>query len=316
MVLRNLATLAALALVLSPTPTLAGTTKGRPADKYQPLTDWSQVAPFLRADPATIGQFEAKYAKVVSIAGRVEGERLLMRVRFERPIEAYFSALELDRLDTTCGVFLHLELDTDQNDRTGTPWQGPGQGTDLEVQISGSTGTDGTYRILGWYRALDEKGKPTQTKGSSRVDLRDIAYGQDAVEFAIPRSALLRAGAVVDVVVDQEVTVGDREVAVLRGTWTLDPRAASAAPAASLALATPAVPVGSAQQAQAAFARLIESLQKNDRALALAKIGAPEAKAALPALETLHGRMTTDNWKQDVADAIYKIKGMNGGGPN
>ena len=86
MVLRNLATLVAVALLLSPTRTSAGTTKGRPADKYRPLMDWSQVAPFLRAEPATIGQFEAKYAKVVSIAGRAESERVLMRVRLERPV--------------------------------------------------------------------------------------------------------------------------------------------------------------------------------------------------------------------------------------
>lgn len=54
----------------------------------------------------------------------------------------------------------------------------------------------------------------------------------------------------------------------------------------------------------------------HEAALALAKIAVPEVKAALPALETLHGRMTSDNWKQDVADAIYKIKAMNGGGPH
>jgi HEAT repeat protein len=48
----------------------------------------------------------------------------------------------------------------------------------------------------------------------------------------------------------------------------------------------------------------------HDVAVALATIGGPETKQALPSLEALHSRMTSVNFKQDLADAIYKVKAL------
>jgi HEAT repeat protein len=72
--------------------------------------------------------------------------------------------------------------------------------------------------------------------------------------------------------------------------------------------ARPAVPALAALVAERAAKGEEGDWLGHDAAMALATIGGPETKRALPALETLRGLMTSVNWKQDLADAIYRIK--------
>jgi HEAT repeat protein len=69
-----------------------------------------------------------------------------------------------------------------------------------------------------------------------------------------------------------------------------------------------------ARPAVPALVRILNeaAAQKNtwlghDAAVALARIGGPEARAALPALEQLQGMADAVNTREDLADAIYKI---------
>lgn len=245
-------------------PATALAIQGRAADEYRPLAEWSRADGIIETQPSRNRLFETEYAKVVAVLGLAEQDRVLFRIRFEHPLDHYFSAQRANALVTPFGVFVHLSVDTDRDDGTGTSWSGPGQGTDLEIQVSGTTNTDGTYRILGWYRALDEKGEE-RGKGSYQVVRRNIAYGGNAVEVAVPRWALAAGSAgALDMVIEPGVRVGDREAALLRGSWTYDPLRA-----ASVVKAPPAVrPVaaGSSGAATDAFRRVLDSFGRNDRA--------------------------------------------------
>lgn len=256
---------AIVAVPLVALPTTAGAVQGRPADAHQPLADWSRAASILTAGPERTRLFEAEYAKVVAVEGLAQPDRVLFRIRFERPLDHYFSAQRANALVSPYGVFVHLSIDTDQDDDTGTSRPGPGKGTDLDVQISGTTAPDGTYRILGWYRALDERGEH-RGQGTYQPDRRNIAYGRDTVEVIVPRWALAeRSAGALDVVIEPSVRVGDREAAVLRGAWTFDPARAASLPAPAPAPRTPVV-AGSSGAAAATFARLLDSFAGNDRA--------------------------------------------------
>jgi hypothetical protein len=198
------------------------TVKGHPGHRYRPLADWSKAVEIAKVDPEEVDSFATNFAKVVAITGRVEQDRICFRVRFADQLQTYFAAQPASTAEIPYGVWFHLYLDVDPATSARRP-ERPEQGADIEIQVSGSTGSDGSYRVSGWHDWIGAKAKapPLVPKGQLDPE-RNLSYGADAVEFFLPRTALPAGTAdVIRLVGYQNVKAGDREAALLQGTLNL-----------------------------------------------------------------------------------------------